>query len=130
MKTILVLDDDQTILDVIKRILDDYGYRTLVASKPSLFFDLLRSEPVDLVLLDIRMPAKDGFQVFQELPGGQRPPVLFVTGDSGSFSMESEAARALWQSAFLEGTTDILYKPFSGAVLYEKVVALIGKAKE
>jgi DNA-binding response OmpR family regulator len=73
---------------------------------------------------------KNGFEVFKELARDNRPPVLFVTGDSGSFTVESQTALELWQSDFLEGTTDILYKPFSVEILFEKVAALIGDGEE
>ncbi len=130
MKRILVLDDDPMILTFIKRILDDRGYQTHTATTSDDFFRLLREQAFDLILLDIRMPVKNGFEVFKELARDNRPPVLFVTGDSGSFTVESQTALELWQSDFLEGTTDILYKPFSVEILFEKVAALIGDGEE
>lgn len=126
MKTILILDDDPTILAVMKRLLDDRGYQALVATDPQVFFGLYQSQRIDLVLLDIRMPVKNGFEVFKDLVSGEHPPVLFVTGDATSFSVDSKTALDLWRSEFVKGTTDILYKPFNCGVLYEKVAALIG----
>ncbi len=130
MKSILVLDDEQTVLDLVKRLLDDRGYATFVASTYAAFQAVLAERQIDLVLLDIRMPAKDGFEVFKDLSCGQHPPVLFVTGDCSSFSVDSQTALNLWQKEFQDGRTDILYKPFTSAVLFEKVEALIGEAED
>ncbi len=130
MKRILVLDDDPVIVAFIKKVLDVKGYQTVTATNADDFFSLLREQPIDLVLLDIRMPIKNGFEVFKELRSNACPPVLFVTGDTDSFSVESKTASDLWQKDFYDGTTDIIYKPFSIDILYEKVSSLIGEAAE
>lgn len=130
MKKILVLDDDPKIVAFIKRLLDDKGYQAFGATTPDDFFCLFRDQNIDLVLLDICMPLKNGFEVFKDLCKEKHPPVLFVTGDSGSFNVESKTALELWQRDFLDGRTDILYKPFDIAILYEKVAALIGEAED
>ena len=130
MKRILVLDDDPVVVAFIKKALDLKGYQTFTATNATDFFQFLRKQTIDLVLLDIRMPIKNGFEVFKELRTNTCPPVLFVTGDTDSFSVESEAAKELWHKDFHDGTTDIVYKPFSLDTLYKKVASLIGDAAE
>ena len=129
MKRILALDDEQSIVEFIKKALDNKGYETFIATDPDTFFRLFREQEIDLVLLDICMPIKNGFEVFKELRKNRKPPVLFVTADLGSFSVESKMAMDLWQNEFTEGTADIIYKPFDVATLHEKVLSLIGGAE-
>lgn len=129
MKRILALDDEQSIVEFIKKALDNKGYETFIATDPDTFFRLFREQEIDLVLLDIRMPVKNGFEVFKELRKNRKPPVLFVTADLVSFSVESKTAMDLWQNEFTEGTADIIYKPFDVATLHEKVQSLIGGAE-
>ena len=129
MKRILALDDEPSIVAFIKKALDNKGYETFIATDPDTFFRLFREQQIDLVLLDICMPIKNGFEVFKELRNNGKPPVLFVTADLGSFSVESKMAMDLWQNEFTEGTADIIYKPFDVATLHEKVMSLIGGAE-
>lgn len=126
MKKILALDDDPSILDFIRKVLDSKGYQTVTTTDCDEFFALFRAQPIDLVLLDICMPVKNGLEVFKDLCGAKHPPVLFITGDFGAFSTESKTAMELWKTEFAEGTADIIYKPFTVAALNEKIVSLIG----
>lgn len=126
MKTIIALDDDNEILKCLKLALDQRGFRTFTATNFDDFLALVKEHKPDLILLDVRMPGKNGFEVFKHLRQWQAVPVMFVTAYSGSFNLESKTVLDLWQNQFSDGQTDILYKPFNIKVLYEKVEALIG----
>lgn len=130
MKTILALDDDPEILKCIKFALDDRGFQCTTTTDYKDFFKVFQSQSFDLVLLDVRMPRKSGFDVLKKLRHARKTPVLFVTAYSGSFTLESKSVLDLWQKEFADGNTDILYKPFTLANLFEKVEALIGQAAE
>lgn len=126
MKTIVALDDDRDILKCLKLALDQRGYQTFVSSNFNDFIGLIKAHTPDLILLDVRMPGKNGFEVFKQLRQWQTAPVLFVTAYSGSFTLESKTVLDLWKNQFSDGQTDIIYKPFNIKALYEKVEALIG----
>lgn len=126
MKKILTLDDDPQVLQCIKAALDVKGCQTFITTDFNIFFKLFREQEIDLVILDICMPGKNGFEVFKELCQEKHPPVLFITAYSGSFSAESKMVMDLWENEFADGTTDILYKPFTLGLLYKKVDSLIG----
>jgi len=128
VKTILAIDDDPEILKCYKIALENRKFKIEITSDSSAFFQYLKANPVDMVILDVRMPQKNGFDVFKELRAHKNLPVLFVTAYSGSFSLESEPMRAMWEEDFSDGTTDILYKPFTLNDLYEKVEGLIGSS--
>ena len=106
------------------------GYQCTTTSNFQEFFDHLQHQPVDLVLLDVCMPQKDGFEVLRTLRLEKKVPVLFVTGYAGVFTLESNALLDLWQQEFAEGNTDILYKPFTIENLYAKIEGLIGPCED
>jgi DNA-binding response OmpR family regulator len=128
-KKILAVDDEIPILEILQEVLRKGGYEVFTSSRPTEAFVILQEQEIDLVLLDIHMPGKNGFALYKELEG-KNIPVLFVTGHPESFNRESDELTLLWQNQFAVGTTDVLYKPFSIDALYEKVEGLIGPAHE
>lgn len=129
MKTILALDDDNWILDILHDALTPLGYVVLTASSAGVALQVLKAQSVDLVLLDLNLPGKNGFTLLREFNSLRRIPVLFVSGCSRSFSPTSEGFTNIWQNEFAEGQTDILYKPFAISLLIEKVEGLIGQSE-
>ena len=128
MKTILCIDDDGWILDALMQALTPRGYRVLATTSTRAGPNTLKHEKVDLILLDLNMPAKHGLEVFRELEATTPVPVLFVTACSRSFNSEAAAIRKEYEQEFNLARTDLLPKPFSLAELYEKVERLIGPA--
>ncbi len=81
MSTILCVDDDPVILDLQKTILERNGYTVLIASDGPTGITLATTEPVDMAVLDFKMPDMNGDQVAEALLK-QRPdlPVVVCTG--------------------------------------------------
>ena len=129
MKRILCVDDELPMLHCLKAALGAYGYEAICVSDSKDVLETLRTEDVDLVILDVRMPGLSGLDVYDELRKRNPIPVLFVTAFHRSFSVTSEDMLQMWQEEFAEGTTDILYKPFELDDLHEKIKALIGPAE-
>ncbi len=132
MKTILSIDDEESILSVLKTTLGGRGYATMSTSDPLGAIALIRNNNVDMITLDVEMPDLDGLQLFAELKkaDGSVIPVLFITGHPEAFSMKSPSLVELWQNEFADGNTDILYKPFDLSMLLDKVEALIGPPED
>ena len=126
MKTIFCIDDEQAIQEVIKLALEPAGYNVLSAIDPDTGASMLKEHSVDLVLLDLGLPGKSGFTLYRELEAIADVPVLFLSGCSRSFNAKSPEFTDLYQNEFLEGRTDILYKPFTLALLFEKIESLVG----
>lgn len=126
MKRLLAVDDDPSVLETLVDALTTKGYEVLTADGADGALDLLRRQAFDLVLLDYRMPGKNGFELYRELGATQDVPVLFVSGCAPSFSPATPGFADLWTEQFSLGRTDILYKPFTLSLLFEKVEALIG----
>ena len=80
---ILVVDDERTNRDWIVRLLEAKGYKMIAAAGGRAALDAVASEPPDLVLLDLRMPGIDGFEVAQRLKADPRTraiPIVMITG--------------------------------------------------
>lgn len=69
MKTILVVDDDDAIRMLIEMELAEEGYRVLTASNAKDALEMVQSEDLDLVILDIRMPGMDGLEALPRILG-------------------------------------------------------------
>jgi len=80
--SILITDDDSSSRDALRDIIQPEGFRTLVASSGEEAIDIVRGQPIDLVLLDMHMPTLSGLEtlrvVRQFLPA---LPAILVTGD-------------------------------------------------
>lgn len=79
-KRILLVDDDQTVRDSLKDLLTGEGYRVIPAENGAAALELAARQPVDLALLDLNMPVKNGWDTFQQLTF-EHPliPVIIVT---------------------------------------------------
>ena len=83
MKTILVVDDDDSIRKLIELELQDEGYQVLAASNAMDALKLVQSENLDLVILDIRMPGMDGLEALPRILGLKEGlPVIMNTAYS------------------------------------------------
>lgn len=102
--TVLVADDDRTIRRNLVRLLQSEGYQTLEAADGDEALAHIRSKGPDAVLLDLKMPGRDGLEVLAELGSALADlPVIVVTAFGGS-------AAAI--EAMRRGAYDYLSKPF------------------
>ena len=106
--TILIADDDPTIVRLLTLTLEPQGFRVLTASDGEAALRLARAERPALVLLDWQMPGADGIAVTRALRADLDPdlrdvPVVIITGQTGG---ENTAV------GFEAGVTDYLTKPF------------------
>ena len=111
-KCILVVDDDDMNLMRTKRILGK-EYNVLFASSGMEALKRLKTENVDLVLLDIEMPKMDGFETFERMKEfAAEIPVIFLTASG----LENEV-----RSAIKLGAVNYLKKPFQPQELVKRV---------
>src|ERR1041385_7848904 len=81
MRTILIVDDERDILDLVRYNLQKEGYEVLTARSGKEALEMARQNP-DLILLDIMMPEYDGLEVLKRLKKDERTsriPVVFLT---------------------------------------------------
>jgi DNA-binding response OmpR family regulator len=103
MSTILVIDDEQELTDLIQSTLERKGYRVLVTSNGIEGIRMASLHP-DLILLDVMMPGKDGFEVVEAIREDVACPILFIS------ARDSELDRVRGLNL---GGDDYLVKPFS-----------------
>ncbi|NTV51802.1 MAG: response regulator [Candidatus Firestonebacteria bacterium] len=118
-KTILVVDDEVEILSLVQRILSGNDYRILTAKNAEEVFATLDKELVDLILLDVMMPAMDGFEVCRLLKANSRTqpiPVVMLT----VLATNSDIRKALDL-----GAVAYLIKPFDPDVLDKEIKNLL-----
>ena len=80
---ILIVEDDGDLLEVLKYVLEEAGYATSSASDGEQALELARSEPIDLVILDISMPGKSGIDVARELRADPDTSDILIAIHSG-----------------------------------------------
>jgi DNA-binding NarL/FixJ family response regulator len=111
---VLVIDDDEVSRDLLSTRLSRLGLSVALASRGAEGLTLLEANSADLMLLDIRMPEMDGFEVcrlVRENPATRDIPIIMMTG-----SNDPHKARALES-----GAQDLLLKPFDQAELAARV---------
>lgn len=93
---ILVVDDDPSLLALLRILLDSSGYDAVVAADALEGLRLAESNPMDLVLLDLEMPRMDGREFYKEFRArGHRTPVIIVSAygaDSARAELGAQAA--------------------------------------
>ena len=83
MKTILVVDDDEAIRTLLQEELEEEGYKVLIATNARDALKMVAAEPLDLVILDIRMPGMDGLEALPRILGIKEGlPVIMNTAYS------------------------------------------------
>jgi DNA-binding response OmpR family regulator len=118
--SILVIDDDPTLLELLRAHLETAGYRALLATDgPSGLQIAFDAEP-DLLILDVMMPGMDGWEVCELLRRKSDLPVIMLTAKGE----EIDKLRG-----FHLGVDDYVTKPFSFAELVARVGAVMGRAK-
>jgi DNA-binding response OmpR family regulator len=123
MTTVLVVDDEAPIVDLVRFTLEDADLRVVEASDGAAALDLARRIKPDLVLLDVHMPRLDGLEVCRQLrrePDFARTPIIMLTAAG------QEADRSSGLSA---GADEYLTKPFSPLALLALVEALLPETR-
>lgn len=114
MNTVLVVDDEQAIADIIKFNLEREGYEVLTAKDGRDALNTLEESSVNLVLLDVMMPEMDGFTCLKEIRKDSKVPVIMLT------AKEEEVDKVLGLEL---GADDYVVKPFSMRELIARVKA-------
>jgi two-component system OmpR family response regulator/two-component system alkaline phosphatase synthesis response regulator PhoP len=117
---ILVVDDEDAVRALIRRTLEEKGYRVVTVADGNEGLAKLDQDGIDLVLLDIKMPGLDGFQVLKLIRRRSNLPVIMLTG--------MDQVSALYDSLNI-GADDYITKPFSPLELVARVRAKLRRAK-
>lgn len=81
-RSLIVIDDEPAITALIKRIAETCGYEVFTTSDPEMFKQRVRTEPPDLVCLDLAMPQVDGIELMRFLADEHCPSKLLIMSGS------------------------------------------------
>ena len=121
--TVMVVDDDRTVRNVLSHMLKAMGYRTIVADSARSCLDLAASEQVDAYIVDVQMPEVDGLAVCRELRASERSrlsPIICMTA-------AGEAAHV--NTAFAAGADDYVVKPVNPVVLKARLAGHVERRR-
>lgn len=124
MAKILIADDSRTEVEVFKRALVAQGHEVISAEDGLSAEQLALDELPDLMILDIIMPKKNGFQVCRDLkanPDTSHMPIVIVTS-------KGEDSDVFWGKK--QGADEYLVKPFQTTVLLEVVGRLLSRSSD
>lgn len=119
-KKILVVDDDPNISDLLKIYLEKEGYEVKIASDGVEGINYFKMYDPDLVLLDIMLPKKDGWQVCREIRESSSKPIIMITAKGEAF--DTVLGLEL-------GADDYVTKPFDMKVLSARVKAVLRRSQ-
>lgn len=118
---ILLVEDDPNLSDVLKDYLDLLGYKVIHAADGEKGLSSFRKSKVDLCILDVMLPKKDGFTLAKEIRNeNQLVPIIFLT------------ARGLMEdrvTGFKAGCDDYISKPFSSEELSLRIEAILRRCR-
>ena len=123
MTTILLVEDEQDLLELLKYNLNREGFNTITASTGEDGLKQVRSHTPDLILLDLMLPAMDGLEVCRTLKSREHTaniPVIMLTARGE----ESDIVRGLEM-----GADDYITKPFSPRILMARIRAVLRRAE-
>jgi two-component system response regulator MtrA len=116
---VLVVEDEAHVRELVSYTLQGAGYRVQAAQNGASALESARRSPPDLVLLDIRLPDFDGWEVCQRLRAESDVPILIITALADDESLVKSLRL---------GADDYISKPFSPMVLAARVQALLRRA--
>ena len=115
-QTIALVDDDRNILTSVSMTLEAEGYQVRTYTDGESALQAITAKPVDLAVLDIKMPRMDGMELLQRLRARSQLPVIFLT------SKDEEVDQLM---GLRLGADDYITKPFSQRLLIERIRALL-----
>ncbi len=115
-QTLALVDDDRNILTSVSMALEAEGFKVRIYSDGAEALRAIAAQPVDLAILDIKMPRMDGMELLSRLRQDSNLPVIFLT------SKDDEVDEVL---GLRMGADDYITKPFSQRLLIERIRSLL-----
>jgi len=117
---ILVVDDEESVRDLLQRVLKEAGYNVVTAANGQEALDKMSELSIGIVLLDIKMPGLDGFQVLDHIRQRSNIPVIMLTAIGEVTNVRDSLAL---------GADDYIRKPFKTRELLARIQAKLRRAE-
>ena len=118
-KSILIVEDDNNIADLLRLYLEKEGYQATIAADGTQGIDLYRKLRPDLVLLDVMMPGVDGWGVLRAIRQASQTPVIMLTAKGETTDKVS---------GLKQGADDYITKPFEMKEVLARIEAVLRRA--
>ncbi len=117
--TILIVDDEANICELIRLYVEKEGYRAIIAQDGQKAMELFKTSAPDMVVLDVMLPGKDGWQVCREIRAVDHTPIIMLTAKGETFD----------KVLGLElGADDYMVKPFEPKELLARIKAVLRRS--
>jgi DNA-binding response OmpR family regulator len=117
MHKVLIIDDDEVLLALIRNLLEEEGYKVLSTADGPRGITIYKEQRPDLVLLDLGLPHMSGFEVLRKLHSlDQRAKIIIVTGHDSKESADV---------ALRHGASDFVLKPFNHDDLVNRIKSVL-----
>ncbi|MCX7772787.1 MAG: response regulator transcription factor [Clostridia bacterium] len=117
---IYAADDEENIRNLIKMFLESSGFAVEIFPDGEKLLEQFRRKPCDLVILDIMMPGRDGFDICSEIRKGSTIPIIMLTARAGEMD---------YIKGLSVGSDDYFTKPFSPMSLVMRVKAMLRRVE-
>lgn len=121
VKKILVIDDEGDILKVVRARLEANGYKVITLDGGKSALEVTKSEKPDIILLDVVMPGKGGYDVCRDLKSDEATRQIPVIIFTAYYSQEKEVE----MKSALASADDYILKPFEGQAVITKIKLLL-----
>lgn len=120
-KKIMVVDDEESLVELVKAILKEEGYEVMAAMNGEECLDMLKTEKPDLILLDMMMPGMSGREVCEKIKGNPETKNLKI-----AFLTVAKFSEIGKDSLKKMGVLDYITKPFDNDDLLRRVKKMTG----
>jgi DNA-binding response OmpR family regulator len=119
-KKILIADDDASVRKALGRVLEEEGYQVILAADGREAVEKFESGPVDLLVLDIGLPVRNGWKTFERITSrAPALPIVIITGKAGPCDL-----------AVATGFGAVMEKPLDVGQLLQTMKDLLGESQE
>ena len=116
MTTILIVDDERDMRNLITVMLEKYNFQTITAANGKEAYNQLEKEQIDLIILDVMMPDEDGFTVCKNIRQISSIPIIFLTARDANDDKVT---------GLTIGGDDYVVKPFTASELVARINAVL-----
>jgi DNA-binding response OmpR family regulator len=119
-KTVLIVDDDAPIRESLRKVLEAEGYEAVLAADGQEGLERFDPERIDLLLLDLNLPARSGWDLFERITSiNPLLPIIMITGRDNQ-----------WELASAAGVGALMEKPLDVPFLLQTMTALLAEPAE
>ena len=118
-KVIMIVDDDPKIRDLVKAMLEKYGFQTIDSEDGETALDQYTNQPADLVILDIGIPGMSGLQCLEKILSLDQKAKIIIS--SGHIDID------IHQQVLAKGAKAVLPKPYTIHELFDTVKTVLAE---